>query len=84
MEKAKRIMKPVLWGLLAMAILGIVIGFATDHFTFAYRIMLVLALVLIGGGSVYHVKNQERQYLDDFRRYNRSYENITRDDDLLR
>ncbi|GJM79771.1 hypothetical protein HMSSN139_22670 [Paenibacillus sp. HMSSN-139] len=67
-----------------MAILGMVIGFATDHFMFAYRIMLVLALVLIGGGSVYHVKNQERQYLDDFRRYNRSYENRTRDDDFLR
>ncbi|MNO24442.1 hypothetical protein D3C76_142640 [compost metagenome] len=80
----KKIIKPVLWGLLAIAILGIVIGFATDHFTFAYRIMLALALVFIGWGSIYHVKNQERQHLDDFRRYNRSYDNRTHEDDFLR
>ncbi|EOS55831.1 hypothetical protein SAMN02744124_02718 [Paenibacillus barengoltzii J12] len=80
----KKIMKSILWGLLGIAILGIVIGFATDHFTLAYRIMLVLFLVFSGWGTFYYVKNHERQYLDDYRRYNRSYDNITREDDLLR
>lgn len=80
----KKIVKPILLGLLALAILGIVIGFATDHFAFAYRIMLVLFLVFSGWGTFYYVKNHERQYLDDYRRYNRSYDDITREDDLLR
>lgn len=84
MEIFKKIMKPVLWGLLTMAILGMVIGFATDHFTFAYRIMLVLTLVLIGCGSYYYMMNLERQYLDENRRYNRQYDYISRDDDFLR